>query len=299
MPDAWCDKYGDSDTISRRQGRSSHIRNSEDLSRIAQIGKTRGINTILTLNSHYSSQQVNAIIELAQQWEDAGGGAMIIADAGLLITLQNYCRKIHYHLSIVAAPFNSAAINYFANFGVSRVVLPRHLSLKEIESIINRGPDIEYEMLVMNQKCQFIDGLCNFYHGVRLPVDAPVFIDKVITEGPIKTVYSPDPGYEGHGCQLEWETANGRVSNLTRDDFYKPHCGACRLRELWNAGVSLFKIAGRGYDSEIICRSANFLKESIRLWNTIKTDDTVSEKLKRLYLDTFGAACEQSNCYYQ
>jgi O2-independent ubiquinone biosynthesis protein UbiU len=91
---------------------------------------------------------------------DLGVDAVILADAGLL----RYCAQRHpslrLHLSVQASATSYEAINFYQRqFGVQRAVLPRVLSISQVEYVI-RHTDVEIEVFGFGSLCVMVEGRC-------------------------------------------------------------------------------------------------------------------------------------------
>ena len=225
---------------------------------------------------------------------------MVASDLGVLLALNGEGSRLKRHLSLLASTFNSASVALFRELGVSRIVLPRELRIEEMTDLVTSDTIMEYEALVMYQKCQFVDGQCFFCHGLRLPKDAPALFDYERLPGRLLPVtWTLDPDYEGHGCQLEYRTPHGSVHHLRRDDWLMPHCAACWLKVLVGVGVRHFKIAGRGYPIEMIVKAVRFLGQAISAQSQSISAGAERQEIRRRYEDTFGNACDDGRCYYR
>lgn len=298
--DEWTSVYGDSDLLSRRQGACAHVSNRNELVEIAHLAAETNRIVALTVNARYTQDQQNRVLDLIASWEEMGGRAIIVTDLGILLRLRFLASPLQCHLSLLAGIYNSQSAAFFADLGVTRIVLPRQLSIAEISSLIANGPPrIEYECLVLNQKCQFIDGMCSFYHGTRLPQEVPcVFSYKLEPDQQLPVARSHDPLYEGHGCHLDWQTPTGPVHPLQQDDEKSPHCAACQFQVLGRAGVKYFKIAGRAYETALIVRGVKFLREALALWDECESSGEASDAIISLYSKVFGSNCGRRKCYY-
>jgi putative protease len=299
MFDSWVDAYGEADVLSRRQGRAAHVRCRRELAEIATVAADSGAGTALVVNARYTQGLHERVLDLVHLWEDLGGRAVLASDLGLILALRAEGSGLRLQVSLLTGVFNSASATLFARLGVSRIVLPRDLTLAEMAALVAGAPQLEYEAVAVNQKCQFMDGLCGFYHAVRLPSDVPADFDYQACPSRTRPIiYSHDPDYEGHGCQLPWRAATGPVRHLDRDDTRTPHCAACQLSALFGAGVRFLKIAGRAYPTEVIIRCVGFLREAWRLdWDQPGSARTRAA-IRRLYARTFGASCRRRRCYY-
>jgi U32 family peptidase len=298
MFDDWTGIFGEADLVSRRQGRLSHVTSRRELRRLARFAADHHCPIALTLNARYSHLQQDRILELVRLWEDAGGSALLVGEPALLDMLQHQQRSLQRHLSIMANVFNGAAIQFFRQLGVSRIVLPRELALTEIRRLTDQAPDLEFEMLAMLQKCQFIDGMCGFYHGICLPPDQPACFDySPGARGAQVAARLIDPAYEGHGCRLAYRTHRGPVIHAQAGDDRKPACAACLLTDLLSAGVRYFKIAGRGYGAGRIASVVRFVLQALEI-HRCNDAATARETIQSLYADYFGRVCEEGRCYY-
>lgn len=296
----WVRKYSDSDLISRRQGKSSHIGQVDELSKIVKLTSDSGKTISLALNARYSKRQMPIVLDILRLWEDIGGRSVIVNDIGVILALKDYGSALRIHLSTLAGIFNFSSVEFFVKLGIKRFILPRDLLVEEIRSIIKTHEDIEYETLVMNQKCQYIDGMCGFYHGVMLPEDKPAEFDyHYVPDNDLPITYSHDPEYEGHGCRLNWQCDGNRVRNIECNDFAAPHCAACMLASLFRAGVRHFKVAGRGYPLDKILRCVKFLRLCIGIWSDHSVSKEAAEYICKQYERTFDAQCNSSLCYYK
>ncbi|MDR2921662.1 MAG: U32 family peptidase [Tannerella sp.] len=293
MPEKWEREYGSMDFITRRQNRQAHIASYDDLKEIVHIVNDRNATATLVLNAGYSSNQIPFVFEILKQWETCGGHAVMVYDIEILLWLNSTGSKLERQLSVMSGVFNSHSIDFFKQFNISRVVLPRELSLSEIDEFVrSAGQEVGYESIVMFQKCEFIDAFCQFYHAVCYQ---PYVVENCsgLSGKYLPVIESYDPYYEGHGCQMDFLCKNRKIKHLENNDFQTPYCAACSLDFLLKKGVNNLKIAGRGYPVKLIADTVRFIKR------TIERPATQSDMIKSDYLLTFGCTCQLMNCYYQ
>jgi putative protease len=89
-----------------------------------------------------------------------GVDAIIVADLGLL----DYARRAHprleLHLSVQGSATSHEAINFYhQRFGVRRAVLPRVLSLAQVENVVRQTP-VEIEVFGFGGLCVMVEGRC-------------------------------------------------------------------------------------------------------------------------------------------
>lgn len=91
---------------------------------------------------------------------DLGADAAILADIGLLDYATRYS-ALRRHLSVQACASTGEAISFFAReFDVKRAVLPRVLTVAEIEAL-NAELSIETEVFVFGGLCVMAEGRCS------------------------------------------------------------------------------------------------------------------------------------------
>ena len=86
--------------------------------------------------------------------------AMIMSDPGIIMLTREHFPDLPIHLSVQANAVNWAAVKFWQQQGIKRVILSRELSLNEIEEIRQRCPDIELEVFVHGALCMAYSGRC-------------------------------------------------------------------------------------------------------------------------------------------
>jgi putative protease len=86
--------------------------------------------------------------------------AVIAADIGVLDYASKTWPDLRLHLSVQGSATNAESIRfYYENFGIQRVVLPRVLSLKQVEQVIENSP-IPIEVFGFGSLCVMVEGRC-------------------------------------------------------------------------------------------------------------------------------------------
>jgi len=87
--------------------------------------------------------------------------AVIIADPGILMAVQNLDPRMPIHLSTQANATNAASAMFWHKAGVERIVLARELSLSETISIRHSTPSsLQFEIFVHGAMCMSYSGRC-------------------------------------------------------------------------------------------------------------------------------------------
>ena len=92
--------------------------------------------------------------------QELGADAAIISDPGAIYLAKQVAPKLEIHLSTQANTTNKYAVRFWKEQGVSRVVLARELSLREIAEIHEFTPDMELEAFVHGAMCISYSGRC-------------------------------------------------------------------------------------------------------------------------------------------
>lgn len=90
----------------------------------------------------------------------AGVDVLIIADIAVLGYAAEHYPHVERHLSVQASATNAAAIDFYQRFyGVSRVVLPRVLSMQQVAALAHSS-NIELEVFAFGSLCIMAEGRC-------------------------------------------------------------------------------------------------------------------------------------------
>ncbi|MFC0445403.1 tRNA 5-hydroxyuridine modification protein YegQ [Pseudidiomarina halophila] len=86
--------------------------------------------------------------------------ALIVSDPGIVMLLREHFPAQALHLSVQANTINWAAVKFWQQQGISRVILSRELEVKEIAEIRQHCPDMELEVFIHGALCMAYSGRC-------------------------------------------------------------------------------------------------------------------------------------------
>lgn len=86
--------------------------------------------------------------------------ALIMSDPGLIMLVREHYPEQAIHLSVQANAVNWAAVKFWQQVGIERVILSRELSVKEIGEIHQQVPDMQLEVFVHGALCMAYSGRC-------------------------------------------------------------------------------------------------------------------------------------------
>lgn len=98
-------------------------------------------------------QDLNVVIDMAPD-------ALIMSDPGLIMLVREHFPTMEIHLSVQSNAVNWATVKFWREFGLTRVVLSRELSLEEITEIRQHVPEMEIEVFVHGALCMAYSGRC-------------------------------------------------------------------------------------------------------------------------------------------
>lgn len=86
--------------------------------------------------------------------------ALIMSDPGLIAMVRAEYPEQEIHLSVQSNAVNWATVKFWYDQGITRVVLSRELSIKEIKEIGEAVPEMELEVFVHGALCMAYSGRC-------------------------------------------------------------------------------------------------------------------------------------------
>lgn len=156
--------YG-ADAVYAGQARYSlRVRNNdfdeENLAKGIAYAHSLGKKFYVVVNIQAHNAKLKTFIEDIRPVIEMKPDALIMSDAGMIMMVREAFPHQAIHLSVQANAVNWATVKFWQQMGISRVILSRELSLKEIEQIIKEVPDMEIEVFVHGALCMAYSGRC-------------------------------------------------------------------------------------------------------------------------------------------
>ena len=118
------------------------------------------VHTVLAINTYPQAGAWERWLQAIDTAADLGVDAVILADPGLMRYATRRHPALALHLSVQGSATNHEAINLYRDqFGVRRAVLPRVLSIEQVERVI-ANPDVEIEVFGFGSLCVMVEGRC-------------------------------------------------------------------------------------------------------------------------------------------
>lgn len=156
--------YG-ADAVYAGQARYSlRVRNNDfdqdNLQRGIDYAHSLGKKFYVVVNIQAHNAKLKTFIEDIRPVIEMQPDALIMSDAGMIMMVRENFPEMEIHLSVQANAVNWATVKFWSQMGISRVILSRELSLKEIGQIIEEVPTMEIEVFVHGALCMAYSGRC-------------------------------------------------------------------------------------------------------------------------------------------
>ncbi len=190
--------------------------------------RARGIKAYGAINTRLRDGELNDAVQSAWEMLSLGADALIVADPGLAGILRETFPEAQLHASTQITGTSSADAKVLADFGFTRMVCPRELTLAEVKALAEKSP-IGIEMFIHGAHCVSVSGQCSMSYvmGGR----------------------SGNRGDCAGPCRLPFGAGLGSPKSLRKPaDFalsLKDMCLASHIREIIGSGVESLKIEGR------------------------------------------------------
>jgi putative protease len=194
---------------------------TDEFRKAAEYCRVRGVKIYVALNTLVSDRELPAVAEQARIACRYGADAFIVQDLGVLRAVRQAAPEVPIHASTQMSITNLEGVKLAAAMGVSRAVLARELSRKELAYICKHAP-IETEVFAHGALCMSYSGQC--------------YMSSVIGRR------SGNRGLCAQPCRLNYSTS-GHASEYLLS--LKDNCLIDHLEELEKMGVSCIKIEGR------------------------------------------------------
>ena len=263
---------------------------AEELRSAVDFAHGLGKKIYVTANVFARNGDFTQLGEYFQNLSEIGVDAAIISDPGAVYLAKKVAPNLQIHLSTQANTTNKYAVKFWAEQGVSRVILARELSIKEISEIRDFVPETELEAFVHGAMCISYSGRCllsDYLDGRSSNRGACV--------QSCRWRYEVRAQNATNG-QSEWlpveEDGRGTYIFNSKDLNMLSH-----LQELENAGISSFKIEGRMKSGYYLATVINAYRRWMDGGDFAVSDNELSNVAHRAYTKAYmlGANAQTVN----
>lgn len=131
-----------------------------ELKRGLQYAHSGGSQVYIAINTYPRPHQWDTWCRAVDLAAENNIDALILADPGLMQYTATKYPDLRLHLSVQGSATSHQAIDYYSkHYSIKRVVLPRVLSLTQVENVIN-NTDVEVEVFGFGSLCVMVEGRC-------------------------------------------------------------------------------------------------------------------------------------------
>lgn len=239
----------------------------EELLEAIDFAHLRGVKVYLTVNTLIKNSEFSKLYDYLLPYYKRGLDAVIVQDLGVVKAIHEYFPSMEIHTSTQMTVTGADGVRFLSQFGVTRVVMAREVSLAEMKRI-HEETGMELEAFVHGALCYSYSGQCLF--------------------SSILGGRSGNRGRCAQPCRLPY-TVEGK-----KDEYIlslKDMCGIKALDKLHDAGVYSLKIEGRMKQLEYACGVVKYYRSYIDSMNPVTDADY--DRIKAL-----GNRCGFTDRYY-
>ena len=132
----------------------------EDMDTLRKVLSDERIRILKTIRKGHPQSIYELAKMLHRDIKNTFNDVQFLADAGLMRYASRTYPKLRLHLSVQGSATNYEAINFYhEHFGIQRAVLPRVLSLPQVEQLVKNTP-VEIELFGFGGLCVMVEGRC-------------------------------------------------------------------------------------------------------------------------------------------
>ena len=239
----------------------------EELLEAIDFAHLRGVKVYLTVNTLIKNSEFSKLYDYLLVYYKRGLDAVIVQDLGVVKAIHEYFPSMEIHTSTQMTVTGADGVRFLSQFGVTRVVMAREVSLAEMKRI-HEETGMELEAFVHGALCYSYSGQCLF--------------------SSILGGRSGNRGRCAQPCRLPY-TVEGK-----KDEYIlslKDMCGIKALDKLHDAGVYSLKIEGRMKQLEYACGVVKYYRSYIDSKKPVSDADY--DRIKEL-----GNRCGFTDRYY-
>jgi len=151
--------YGSVNHFSLRN-RASGDFNNESFAQAIQYTHSLNKKFYVTINGFPFNNQLDRAKEHLKQMATLKPDAFIISTPGMINMSKEVAPDIPIHLSTQANVLNHLDAKFYYDLGVERIVTAREISIKDLQEIKQKVPDLELEIFIHGSMCFSFSGRC-------------------------------------------------------------------------------------------------------------------------------------------
>ena len=133
----------------------------EELLEAIDFAHLRGVKVYLTVNTLIKNSEFSKLYDYLLVYYKRGLDAVIVQDIGVVKAIHEYLPSMEIHTSTQMTVTGADGVRFLSQFGVTRVVMAREVSLAEMKRI-HEETGMELEAFVHGALCYSYSGQCLF-----------------------------------------------------------------------------------------------------------------------------------------
>lgn len=272
--------------------------NDKAAKKALRLARDKGVKLYVAINTFANNQHWSTWQKAVDNAVELGADAIIAADMAVLEYVSQYHPAQPLHLSVQASATNASALSFYhRHFNIKRAVLPRVLSLTQVEALCQSSP-VDLEVFAFGSLCVMAEGRC--------------YLSSYLTGESPNTVGACSPAKF-----VQWETVdnqlharlNGALIDRFNPDEKAGYPTLCKGRFIANgksfhaleeptslntmdliprldkAGIKALKIEGRQRSPAYVAQVVNVWRQAIDHYQQNKEAFTIDEKWRAQLLN--------------
>lgn len=132
----------------------------EEMSKLLAFAHKNGRKVYITFNTLIKESEIVDAAKEISELNILRPDALIVQDLGVVRIIREYFPGLAIHGSTQMGLHNSAGLAFARELGLSRVILERQTTLKELELMMASKPPVELEVFIHGALCCCISGTC-------------------------------------------------------------------------------------------------------------------------------------------
>lgn len=231
-----------------------------------------GVKVYLTINTLFRNEEIMELKDYLEPLYETGLDAVIVQDFGVMDYVHTVFPDLPIHASTQMTITTAYAYEVLRDYGVTRIVPARELSLEEIASLKQFDTPPEVEVFVQGALCYCYSGQClmSSMLGGR----------------------SGNRGRCAQTCRLPYtlHDEDGNVIETNGQYLLSPKdmCGLESIPDLIQAGVDSFKIEGRMKRPEYVAVCVRAYRSLLDAWYKGEFSDSLVRKYQAELAEVFN-----------
>lgn len=243
-----------------------------------------GVKVYLTVNTLFRNDEIEDLFDYLSPFYQAGLDAVIVQDLGVMKYIHENFPDLPIHASTQMTITTKYAFSLLKDYGVTRIVPARELSMEEIVALKEDKEYVpEVEVFVQGALCYCYSGQClmSSMLGGR----------------------SGNRGRCAQTCRLPYSASDEEGNKIETKGAHllspKDLCGLEAVPALIKSGVDSFKIEGRMKKPEYVAACVRAYRRVLDAWYDGSFSDKLIEKCKAEMAEVFNRGGFTKGYYYQ